>query len=160
MKVDKTTMAASLEARCPFLDQRLIEFVGRLPTAMKIGPGGTKLLLKRALRGLVPDELLDRKKHGFEVPIRKWMLGDLAEVVHARLLARDGAVGRYLDLDAVERLWRRLASTNDGQLARQVWTLLNLAVWLDVHVGPNASRPRASGACVVPQGAGTGSSAA
>jgi asparagine synthase (glutamine-hydrolysing) len=135
MKVDKTTMAASLEARCPFLDQRLIEFVGRLPTAMKIGPGGTKLLLRRALRGLVPDDLLDRKKHGFEVPVRKWMLGDLAGVVESLLLRRDAPIAAYVDLDAVRGLRRRLAATNDSQLARQLWTLLNLAVWYDLHWG-------------------------
>src|SRR5688572_17341034 len=135
MKVDKTTMAASLEARCPFLDQRLMEYVGALPTAMKIGPGGTKLLLRRALRGLVPDALLDRKKHGFEVPVRKWMLGDLAGMAQEHLLRPDAPVGRWLDLDVVRAQWRMLPDSKDGQLARQMWTLLNLAVWMDVHWG-------------------------
>jgi asparagine synthase (glutamine-hydrolysing) len=140
MKVDKTTMAASLEARCPFLDQRLIEFVGALPTTMKIGPAGTKLLLRRALRGLVPDALLDRKKHGFEVPVRKWMLGDLAGVVESLLLRRDAPIGGYVDLETVRGLWRRLATANDSQLARQLWTLLNLAVWQELHWGASSER--------------------
>ena len=144
MKVDKTTMAASLEARCPFLDQRLIEFVGALPTSMKIGPAGTKLLLRRALRGLVPDDLLDRKKHGFEVPVRKWMLGDLSGVVESLLLRTDAPIGAYLDLDTVRGLWRRLRATNDGQLARQLWTLLNLAVWHDEHWGASSGVPARS----------------
>jgi asparagine synthase (glutamine-hydrolysing) len=135
MKVDKTTMAASLEARCPFLDQRLIEFVARLPTAMKIGPGGSKLLLRQALRGLVPDALLDRRKHGFEVPVRKWMLTDLAGLVESLLLAPGAPIGQHLDLAVVRRLWRRLVAHNDGQLARQVWTLLNLAVWHETQWG-------------------------
>jgi asparagine synthase (glutamine-hydrolysing) len=144
MKVDKTTMAASLEARCPFLDQRLIEYVGALPTAMKIGPGGTKLLLRRALRGLVPDDLLDRKKHGFEVPVRKWMLGDLSEIAEALLLRSGAPIGRYIDVGAVRALWRRLVLTNDGQLARQLWTLLNLAVWYEVQWGTSYHRPSCS----------------
>jgi asparagine synthase (glutamine-hydrolysing) len=141
MKVDKTTMAASLEARCPFLDQRLIEFVGALPTTMKIGPEGTKLLLRRALRGLVPDALLDRKKHGFEVPVRKWMLGDLSGTAEALLLRRDAPIGEWVDLETVRGLWRRLRAVNDTQLARQGWTLLNLAVWHDLHWGASADVP-------------------
>jgi asparagine synthase (glutamine-hydrolysing) len=141
MKVDKTTMAASLEARCPFLDQRLIEFVGALPTTMKIGPEGTKLLLRRALRGLVPDALLDRKKHGFEVPVRKWMLGDLSGMAESLLLRRDAAIGEWVDLETVRGLWRRLRAANDTQLARQCWTLLNLAVWHDLHWGTSADVP-------------------
>jgi asparagine synthase (glutamine-hydrolysing) len=135
MKVDKTTMAASLEARCPFLDQRLIDYVGTLPTAMKIGPAGTKLLLRHALRGLVPDALLDRRKHGFEVPVRKWMLNDVRELVESLLLAPGAAIGSHLDLAVVGRLWRRLVAHNDGQLARQLWTLLNLAVWRETQWG-------------------------
>ena len=139
MKVDKTTMAASLEARCPFLDQRLIEYVGALPTAMKIGPNGTKLLLRHALRGLVPDALLDRKKHGFEVPVRKWMLGQLSPLVDSLLLASDAPIGRYLELNDVRGLWRRLTTTRDGQLARQLWTVLNLAVWHEIHWGTSSA---------------------
>jgi asparagine synthase (glutamine-hydrolysing) len=144
MKVDKTTMAASLEARCPFLDQRLIEYVGALPTAMKIDASGTKLLLRRALRGLVPDALLDRKKHGFEVPIRKWMLRELAGTVESLLTGPGAPIGAWVDVPTVRRLWRRLRTANDGQLARQVWTLLNLAVWQDLHWGASSDAARRS----------------
>jgi asparagine synthase (glutamine-hydrolysing) len=150
MKVDKTTMAASLEARCPFLDQDLMEYVGRLPTSMKIGAGGTKVLLRRALRGLVPDELLDRKKHGFEVPVRKWMLHDLAGVAEQHLLRPGAPVEAWVNGAEVRRLWRGLAGSKDGQLARQMWTLLNLAVWLDVQWGAGAGRAAAGGGACTP----------
>ncbi len=142
MKVDKMTMAASLEARCPFLDQQLFEYVGALPTAMKISETGSKLLLRRALRGLVPDALLDRPKHGFEVPIRRWMLSDLSPLVSESLLAANAPVHRYLNSSFVSQLWRRLQERDDHQLARQMWTLLNFAVWHDQHW------PRALGSTV------------
>ena len=96
---------------------------------------GTKLLLRRALRGLVPDALLDRKKHGFEVPVRKWMLGDLVDLAERLLLRPDAPIGACVDLPTVRRLWTRLTATHDLQLARQVWVLLNLAVWHDIHWG-------------------------
>jgi len=148
MKVDKTTMAASLEARCPFLDQALMEYVGRLPTHMKIGAGGTKVLLRRALRGLVPDELLDRQKHGFEVPVRKWMLHDLADVARDHLLRPGAPIEEWVSGAEVRRLWSRLSGSKDGQLARQMWTLLNLAVWLDVHWRAGAAyAPRGGAEC-------------
>jgi asparagine synthase (glutamine-hydrolysing) len=131
MKVDKTTMAASLEARCPFLDQKLVEYVAALPIDMKISDAGAKLLLRRALRGLVPDALLDRPKHGFEVPIQRWMLGGLAGVAQELLLAPGAAIHRYLQPAALHALWQRLQGRNDAQLARQLWTLLNLAIWHD-----------------------------
>ena len=133
MKVDKMTMAASLEARCPFLDQRMMEYVGTLPVEMNISGAGTKLLLRHALRGLVPDALLDRPKHGFEVPIRRWLMGDLAPLVTELLLMPAAAIHHYLDADAVRDLWRHFLQRPDHQLARQVWILLNFAVWHEQH---------------------------
>ncbi|MBI3784915.1 MAG: asparagine synthase (glutamine-hydrolyzing) [Deltaproteobacteria bacterium] len=137
MKVDKTTMAASLEARCPFLDQKLIEYVASLPIDMKISDSGAKLLLRQALRGLVPDELLDRPKHGFEVPVRRWMLSELEPLANEVLLAPGAGAHQYLRADAVKELWQRLRSHDDAQVARQAWTLLNFAVWYEQLWGRN-----------------------
>ena len=131
MKVDKTTMAASLEARCPFLDQKLIEYVAGLPIEMKISDAGGKLLLRRALRGLVPNALLDRPKHGFEVPVRRWMLGDLAALAQDVLLRPGAPVHEHLQAEQVDALWQRLQTHDDPQVARQAWTLLNFAIWHD-----------------------------
>ena len=133
MKVDKMTMAASLEARCPLLDQDLLEYVCALPTTMKISPAGSKLVLRHALRGLVPDEILDRPKHGFEVPIRRWLLNDLSPLVHELLLQPRAAVGRYFDPRFIASRWTQLQARNDHQLAKQLWLLLNFAVWHAEH---------------------------
>lgn len=133
MKVDKMTMAASLEARCPLLDQHLMEYVAALPLAMKIGASGTKLLLRDAVRGLVPDDLLDRPKHGFEVPIRSWLLGELAPLAQDLLVTPGAALGEYVNRSRVQALWRRLRERDDPQVARQIWVLLNFAIWHDQH---------------------------
>ena len=129
MKVDKATMAASLEARCPFLDQALVEYVSALPTAWKRSPQGGKLVLRAALRGLVPDALLDRPKHGFEVPIRTWLLGDLRPLVGDLLLADGARAHALLDATLVRARWAQLAARPDQHLAKQVWALLAFAVW-------------------------------
>lgn len=89
-KVDRTSMAVSLEAREPLLDHRLVEFGARLPVSMRLRHGEGKWLMKRALRGTLPDEILYRKKMGFVSPIVSWFRGPLlgeAERVAARLNA-------------------------------------------------------------------------
>lgn len=135
MKVDKMTMAASLEARCPFLDQGLVEYAATLPSTLKRVGGDSKRVLRHAVRGLVPDSLLDRPKHGFEVPVRRWMLGGLAPFVHDLLLAEGAPVHEYLEPTSVRAMWRGLVARDDTQLARQVWSLLNLSVWHRQYVG-------------------------
>ncbi len=89
-KVDRASMAVSLEAREPLLDHRLIEFAARLPVAMRIRHGTGKWLLKRALRRYLPDEILPRRKMGFVTPVSAWFRGPLAE--NAREIARSSAL--------------------------------------------------------------------
>lgn len=134
MKVDKMTMAASLEARCPLLDQQLVEYAATLPPKLKRVGADSKRVFKRAVRGLVPDSLIDRPKHGFEVPIRRWMLHGLASTVQDLLLRDGAAIHRYLEPTPIRVMWHRLCERNDAQLARQVWLLLNLAVWHRRHL--------------------------
>ncbi len=134
MKVDKTTMAASLEARCPLLDQELLEYASALPASFKISAdGGSKRVLRRALRGLVDDRILDRPKQGFDVPLATWLERDLGDFVRDGLLADGAPVGRYLDPGTVRDLWRRFRRRRDMRSAKQIWRLLNLAVWHEIH---------------------------
>jgi len=73
VKLDRASMLNSLEARCPFLDNDLVDFVRRLPAEYKFRRGQTKYLLRRALKGIVPDEVLQRRKKGFGVPLVQWL---------------------------------------------------------------------------------------
>jgi asparagine synthase (glutamine-hydrolysing) len=91
-KVDRTSMAVSLEAREPLLDYRLIEFAATLPDAMRVRGGQGKWLMKRAMRGTLPDDILYRPKMGFVSPIAQWFRGPLAE--QARAIATGSALAR------------------------------------------------------------------
>jgi len=133
MKVDKTTMAASLEARCPLLDQDLLEYAATLPPSFKIGEGGSKLILRQALRGILDDDILDRPKQGFDVPLATFLERDLQDFVESGLLADSAPLGRYLDLDTVRGVWRSFRRRRDMRSAKQIWRLLNLAVWHEIH---------------------------
>ena len=133
MKVDKTTMAASLEARCPLLDQELLEYATALPAELKISSQGSKLVLREALRDLLDDAILDRPKQGFDVPLATWLERDLSGFVADGLLAESAPIGRYLDLGTVRQAWKRFRRRRDNRSAKQIWRLLNLAVWHEIH---------------------------
>lgn len=126
MRVDKMTMGASLEARVPFLDHKLVELAMSIPAAMKQGQRELKHILKKAVRGLVPDEVLSRPKQGFGVPVFEWFLDRLGELARAELrcFCRETDL---LDLPAVMELFDR----RDG---KRLWYLLNLALWWKQYI--------------------------
>jgi asparagine synthase (glutamine-hydrolysing) len=140
MRVDKITMATSVEARVPFLDHKLVEFAMSLPQEMKYSKGETKRVLKRALRGVVPDRVLDRKKQGFGAPINEWMLGRLGAFVEDSLL---NSSLRRRDLFDYEFIQRLLSEQRGGQANHSflLWSLLNLSLWYDYWIeGGRAAR--------------------
>lgn len=126
-KVDRATMAQSLETRVPFLDNDLVDFVLELPTHYKVQFGQKKKLLRAALRGIVPDMVLDRRKVGFGVPFGEWMRGSLRGVL-LDLLHTSHTAG-WLDCAVIE------AALEDHCRRRAdhsylLWKCLQLAVWL------------------------------
>jgi asparagine synthase (glutamine-hydrolysing) len=133
VKMDVATMAHSLEARSPFLDHRFLEFVARIPSALKLRGGQGKYLLKRALRGTVPDAVLDRPKMGFGVPLGDWLRGSLRELLLDTLLS-DRALGRgYFRPAAVRQMVdRHLAGGNEYQYV--LWDQLLLELWLRTFI--------------------------
>lgn len=133
LKVDKMGMAASLEARCPLLDQEFVEYGATLPSSMKLSPQGGKRVFRKALRGLIPDDILDRKKQGFEVPLDTWFARDLAVLVERALLDPQAALGRYLEPGAVAAMWKRYHRQPNSRRGLQIWRLINLAVWHEMH---------------------------
>lgn len=121
MRVDKMSMGASLEARVPFLDHKIVELAMGLPESAKAGSGELKAVLKRAVRGVIPDDVIDRPKQGFGVPIDEWFDRELG-VYARRELEAFCADADFLDLDAVRLVLDRAPSS-------QAWFLLNLALW-------------------------------
>ena len=126
MRVDKMSMGVGVEARVPFLDHRFVELAMSIPTTAKLGDGTLKYLMKKSVRGLIPDELIDRPKQGFGVPVYEWFFGRLGERTRAELDAfcRDAP---YLERNAVFRLI-------DSGNGPQVWYLLNFALWWRAYV--------------------------
>jgi asparagine synthase (glutamine-hydrolysing) len=133
MKVDRMSMAVSLEARAPFLDHKLVEFVATLPATLKISRFQTKWLLKKALAPLLPALILRRRKHAFRVPIGEWFRGKLRAYMSEQLLAPNTAVGRYLDRAQVQRL---VQEHLDGKANHEhsIWTLLCFELWHRIFI--------------------------
>jgi asparagine synthase (glutamine-hydrolysing) len=127
-KVDRPTMAHGLEARVPFLDNEIVDYVCALPAVLKVRLGHKKKLLKQALRGIVPDFVLDGRKTGFGVPVSAWLQGPLREFCGDLLCA---APSRSL-LDgnlAIKLLDEHASGRRDyGAL---LWKTLQLALWLE-----------------------------
>jgi asparagine synthase (glutamine-hydrolysing) len=130
VKVDRASMANSLEVRAPFLDHELVEFVMGLPSEWKLKGLTSKYLLKKAVKSILPDEVIQRKKKGFGVPIAKWVKGPLKELFSDMLdrsrIRREG----LLDADFVSSLLQtHLRNQRDNR--KQLWTLLVWQLWSD-----------------------------
>ncbi len=126
-KADRCSMMASLEARAPFLDHELAEFAAAIPFNLKLKGGNTKFILKEAARGLLPDDIINRKKHGFGVPLGAWLRQDIG-AARDILLSRRARERGLLDMTVVERLIREHESgARDHN--RQLWALLTLEEW-------------------------------
>ena len=121
MRVDKMSMAVSLEARVPFLDHKFVELSMSIPAAMKTKDNILKYILKKAVRGTIPDEMIDREKQGFGVPVHEWFLGGMGKVVIETL---NGFIARTDFMDPLEV--GRLISARQGP---NLWYLLNFAMW-------------------------------
>lgn len=133
MRVDKIGMSATIEARVPFLDHQLVEFTMDIPMEFKVRGGVAKSLLKQAVSGLIPDEIIHRKKMGFGAPMTQWLRGDFGKRVEAGILGSRLLDRGWFDRDYVQRLCSdHRSGRRDNSL--YVWTLYNLTAWYDYWV--------------------------
>jgi len=130
MRVDKMTMATSVEARVPFLDHQLVEFAMALPMDMKVRDGVGKWLLKRTVDGLLPSEIVYRKKQGFGAPVAEWFRGSLG--TRAQREIRDSSLAErgLLDYARIDDLWDAHRSGR-ADWSFQLWNLYNVSAWHD-----------------------------
>ena len=127
-KVDRASMAVSLEARAPLLDYRIVEFAGTIPDRYKMPNGRTKNILKEMARGMLPQNIIDRKKKGFAIPKDVWFRGQLKDFANDILLSSDAKARGYFKTKYIEWLLRQ-HWTNTYDYSDQIWALLCFELW-------------------------------
>ena len=134
-KVDRMSMAVSLEARVPLLDHKLIEFVTRIPASLKLKGFETKHIFKRAVRGLVPNEILDKPKQGFGVPIQEWINQQLRSQIRDTLTA-ERTVNRGLFESSYIKVLLDEHERKRRDHSASLWTLFMLEMWHRKFIDP------------------------
>jgi asparagine synthase (glutamine-hydrolysing) len=130
MRVDKITMATSVEARVPFLDHHLVEYAMSLPRSLKVRGGSGKHILKQALEPILPHDLLYEKKRGFGAPVREWFRGGLGSWFDDHLVNSTMRRRKLLNYDFIDQMLNEhRAKTRDWGF--HLWALLNLSLWYE-----------------------------
>ena len=153
MKQDQMSMAASIESRVPFLDHPLVEFVARAPRRLKLRGLTTKWILRRAMAGVLPPEILTRKKMGFPVPVGSWLRGPYAGLLDEYVLGeRARARGLFVQSE-VRSLVDRHRDGGENHSER-LWALLTLELWQRTFLDGDAPTGVAADAAHVPASVG------
>jgi asparagine synthase (glutamine-hydrolysing) len=133
MRVDKIGMSESLEARVPFLDHELVEFTMDIPQHWKIRGGEPKYLLKKAVEGLLPQDIIYREKMGFGAPMKDWLRTDFGSAVRFAIDS-SGLMRRGLfDLDYIHKLFEWHQSGREN-CSLHIWNLYNMTAWYDLWI--------------------------
>ena len=128
-KVDRTSMACSLEVRTPLLDHEVVEFMARIPYGMKTSLTGSKILLRKLAKRYVPDSILRRPKQGFAIPLAAWIQNELRSWVEESLLSSKSSI---FEPKSVRRMLQdHMSSRRD--FSQQLWALVILELWLREH---------------------------
>jgi len=128
VKLDTSSMAYGLEARAPFLEHKLIEFVARLSPFIKLKGFESKHILRKAFAGLLPSEILSRRKTAFAVPVNNWFRNELKDSARDVLLSSSAVARGYFNVKVVENLLNRHIK-GDANYGNEIWTLLVLEIW-------------------------------
>ena len=128
-KVDRISMAHSLEVRPPFVDHRIVEFAATLPARLRIQGSRQKVILKDLMRGKLPPAILSRKKIGFDIPAHQWLRGELRPVLQDAISFASREHSEFFRMDAIEK---HVATHLDrrANLGYHLWGLMTLFVWM------------------------------
>ncbi len=140
---DRLSMACSLEVRVPFLDNEIVDFMGRVPPTMKIKGLTQKHILRKAMKGRLPKAVLRRRKAGFGLPARSWLRNELREMV-GDLLSPERVRRRGLFNPAVISNFIEMNNSGKRDYTMQLWALLSLELWQETFVDQTSSKPMES----------------
>ena len=129
-KVDRMSMAVSLETRVPLLDHRIVEFAATVPFHLKYAQGTSKRLVKHAMRDFLPPAALTQRKRGFSIPIHRWFREDLNDYFQDTVMNSNSHCRDYLDMCEVKRYVDTHQSRRENY-GHQLWTLLMFEHWLN-----------------------------
>jgi asparagine synthase (glutamine-hydrolysing) len=133
MKQDQMSMAASIESRVPFLDHKLVEFAANLPPRLKLRNWTTKYILKKSLEGILPKEILYRKKMGFPVPIKAWFKMGVFPHLQEYILGERAMARGYFKREYIGNLLNsHINGTQDN--SERIWSLLNFEIWNRIFI--------------------------
>ena len=137
-KVDRMSMAHSIETRVPLLDHKLVEFAATIPPELNLRNGVTKYVLKRAMSGILPDRIINRRKQGVAIPLGYWFRGKLDSYVRDLLLGDRGRSRGFFNPRYIETLIAR--HERGQQLDLQLWTLISFELWSRAFLDGKAER--------------------
>ena len=126
MRVDKMSMAVSLEARVPFLDHEFVTYSMGIPSALKTTNNESKYILKQAIKNVIPDNIINRKKQGFDAPVYDWMMEDLGTIAKEKIKLFNQHTG-YLNESYINSIFEK-------KNGKQLWFVLNLALWWEYYI--------------------------
>jgi len=127
VKIDRMSMANSLEVRVPFLDHELVEFSFTIPSQFKLRRFTTKYILKKAASSILPREIIKKKKEGFSIPIKNWLRNEIKEYAESILLSDSPAL-EYFNKKYIEKLIYE-HNKNKKDNSHKLWALLNFVLW-------------------------------
>lgn len=128
VKVDRMSMANSLEVRAPILDKEVMEFAASLPSGMKFHRGEKKYILKQAFKPLLPDDILYRKKMGFSVPLANWLRDEIKDLAEDYLFTKSNGIQQFFDMQVVHNLWQQHQSATADH-STLLWSMLMFQMW-------------------------------
>jgi asparagine synthase (glutamine-hydrolysing) len=135
VKVDRMSMAVSLETRCPILDHKVVEFAFQeIPARLKLMHNQSKYILKKVMWDWFPAEIRNRRKKGFSVPIAHWIRGDLKPVVEEILFDQKSRQRGYFNFDYLQSRWKQVQEGQRGSMPKHFWALLIFELWCKVYL--------------------------
>ena len=133
VKVDRMSMAHSLEVRAPILDHKVIEFSASLPLHLKYNKGKKKYILKKTFETILPDEILYRKKMGFSVPLADWLRGEIKDITYQSLFSPNSACNLFFSINVLKEIWEKHQS-KERNYAPILWSILMFELWFNKYI--------------------------